>query len=145
MPDVLMFLGSGFEDLEAVTGSENRRLIHTAHASIYHWLIAGTAVHEQRGEWLIPHVYSALVLGEPALRHGWYCENLTDEHSDTMEDFDCAYACEGLARASAVLGETKVAKQHKAEARKLGDLIRDSESRKIFDGGFYGGDWHGVP
>lgn len=39
-----------------------------AHASIYHWLHAGTEVHHQRGEWLISKVQAVLGNGTEALR-----------------------------------------------------------------------------
>ncbi len=121
------------------TDDDDRRMIHTVHASLYHWLTAGTVIEEQRGEWLVSHVYATLGLGESALRHGKRCKALTDEFGDLMEDFDRAYACEGLARAYAVLGKTEEANRYKAEAHKLGDLIRDAEDRRIFDGDFHGG------
>jgi hypothetical protein len=40
---------------------EEVELLDAAHASLFHWRYAGTAVHLQRGEWLISHA--------DALRH----------------------------------------------------------------------------
>jgi hypothetical protein len=121
-----------------------RRMVHAAHASHYHWLHAGNEVNEQRGEWLIAHVYSVLGLGEAALRHAERCAELTAKLQDQLKDFDLAYSAEALARAHAVLGDGDRASEHKARARELGDKIAEPEDKKIFDGDFAAGDWHGV-
>jgi len=123
---------------------EDWHMIHAAHASHYHWLHAGTLVHEQRGEWLVARVYATLGHADSALRHAERCVELTEAHASEMEHFDLAYASEGLARACALKGDTKRAAGLKAKARELGAKIGDPESRKIFDGDFAGGDWHGV-
>ena len=83
---------------------ENRRMVHAAHASHYHWLHAGTGVHQQRGEWLISHVYAVLGLVGAALRHAQRCAELTEIHRDALKDFDLAYSVEALARAHALTG-----------------------------------------
>jgi len=123
---------------------EDWHMIHAAHASHYHWLYAGTIVHEQRGEWLIARVYTTLGHTDAALRHARRCVELTQKHQSEMEDFDLAYAQEGLARALALAGEHDAAGKAKADAQKLGAAIADDESRKIFEGDIAAGDWHGV-
>lgn len=117
---------------------------HAAHTSLYHWLQAGTGVNEQRGEWLVAHVYTVLGLGETALRHAQRCVELTGQYKDEMLDFDQAYAYEGLARAYALIGESQEATKYKAKARQLGDQIADAEDKSIFDADFAGGDWYGI-
>lgn len=124
--------------------AEDQRMIHAAHASCYHWLHAGTPLHEQRGEWLIARVYAVLGAGEAALRHAGRCRVLTEAHADLMQDFDRAYSCEGLARAHAVAGNAEEARRWKEQARKAGGSIAGEENRKIFVGDLDGGDWHGV-
>lgn len=123
---------------------DDRRMVHAAHASHYHWLHAGTVTHAQRGEWLIARVYATLGHADSALRHARHCLELTIAHDDKMEDFDHAYAHEGLARAQAVAGEQEEAAVLKAKARELGARIADPESRKFFDLDLAAGDWHGV-
>lgn len=123
---------------------EDWQMIHAAHASHYHWLHAGTIVHEQRGEWLIARVYVTLGHVEPALRHAERCLELSEAHAAEMKDFDMAYAYEGLARACALKGERDRAAALKSKARELGDRIDDPESKEIFDGDFRSGNWHGV-
>ncbi len=42
------------------TREEDELMVLTASASLYHWLQIGTAVHAQRGEWLLAQVYTVL-------------------------------------------------------------------------------------
>lgn len=120
------------------TEDENRRMVHAAHASLYHWLHAGAAVNEQRGEWLIARVYATLGRAESALDHAQRCRAITEEHSDEMKDFDIAYAFEGLARAYALAGQADEAARFKKQAREAGNAIADAEDRKIFDHDYEG-------
>ena len=123
---------------------ENEEMIHAAHASCLHWLKAGTAIHHQRGEWLIAHVYAELGLAEPALRHAQRCQELTHEHADQMADFDLAYAHEGLSRAYAIAGQHEQAEKELKMAKQAGQAIADKESKKIFLGDLCSGNWGGL-
>ncbi len=120
---------------------EDFLLVHCAHASLYHWLHAGTGVHQQRGTWLLSHVYAQLGLGEMALRYAQECMRLTEQHSEEMADFDQAYAQECLARAFAVLGDLDNAAEYRSRAQAAGELISGEEDRKIFMGDLNGGNW----
>ena len=120
---------------------DDERLVHLAHASCYHWMLAGTPLNHQRGEWLIARVYIVLGHAESAIRHATRCMELTEAHRDLMKDFDFAYANEGCARANALAGNIDIAVKHKAEARKLGDAIADAEDKSIFDGDYDSGPW----
>lgn len=134
-------------DLLAKAGrsvQESEEMVHAAHASCLHWLKAGTGLHHQRGEWLIARVYAELDLAEPALRHAERCQELTRVHADLMSDFDLAYAHEGLARAYAVAGQHEQAKEHLRLAKQAGQAIADKESKKIFLGDLYSGNWGGL-
>ena len=51
------------------THEDNMNMIHTAHASRYHWGQIGTALELSRGEWQISRVYALLSMGESALFH----------------------------------------------------------------------------
>jgi hypothetical protein len=123
------------------TPEESERMVHAAHASLYHWLFAGGGVNQQRGEWLIARVYAELGVGEAALRHAQRCQELTDQHAAEMKDFDRAYAFEALARANAVAGDLEAATQYRKQARDAGDAIADQETRTYFDGDLAGGNW----
>jgi hypothetical protein len=127
------------------TPSDNERMIHAAHASLYHWLNAGgTGLHHQRGEWLLAHVYTVLGLSEPALRHALRCQELTSDFADLMQDFDRAYAYESLARAHALAGDRDAAFEYLKLAQASGAAIQNDEDRDIFMGDFNGGEWYGL-
>ncbi len=91
--------------------SDKNELLYAAHACTYHWRFVGTAVHQQRGEWLIGHVHVVLGHANEALRHAERCFELTQSNKNTMQDFDLAYAFEGLARAHAMIGDHKMARE----------------------------------
>ena len=126
------------------SGAEDDEMLYAAHACTYHWLYAGTAVHQQRGEWLISHVYVELGNAQEALRHAERCHALTEAHRDEMEDFDVAYAYEGLARAHALGGSLEEARPWHERAEQAGAAIADDEDREIFSGDLEGGDWYGL-
>ena len=114
------------------TPAEDERMVHAAHASCYHWLEAGTAVHHQRGEWLIARVYAELGRGADALRHAGRCMEITRAYPSDMADFDIAYAHEALARAHSLCGDTAEARHYKALAEEAAKAIVDPEDRAYF-------------
>lgn len=126
------------------TPQEAEEMLHAAHASLFHWLQAGTGVNHQRGEWMISRVHAVLGNGPEALRHAKRCAELTEEHAGLMLDFDKAFFLEALARAQALLGNSEEAARHIDLAQQAGDAIADDEDRKIFLEDFKGGDWHGL-
>lgn len=126
------------------TSEEDAALLRAAHTCLYHWLHAGSAVHHQRGEWLLARVYAVLGNSQAALRHAARCMHLTDQYRAEMEDFDLAYAYEGLARAHALAGNPAEARRYHAQAAAAGQTIGDAEDRSIFLGDFEGGEWYGL-
>jgi len=123
---------------------EDELMILSASASLFHWLQIGTAVHAQRGEWLLAHVYTVLKKGDPALEHAARCWELTTENRSEMKDFDLAYAEEGLARVFALQGDSEKAKQHHKMAEEEGGKIADPEDKQIFEGDFKAEPWFGM-
>jgi hypothetical protein len=124
--------------------SEEDEMLHAAHACAYHWQFVGTAVHQQRGEWLISHVHGVLGHGNEALRHAQRCFELTEANRNLMQDFDIAYAFEGMARAQAMLGDHRMAREFLVLAQQAGDAIANEEDKSIFMGDFDGGNWYGL-
>jgi hypothetical protein len=124
--------------------SEDEQMVYAAHASAYHWLQVGTGLHHQRAEWLIAHVYTVLGLAGAALRHATRCLGLAGEFADLMQDFDWAYAYEGLARAHALAGNRKEAREYIQLAEESGEAISNQQDKAIFLADFGGGDWHGL-
>ncbi len=123
--------------------SENDEILHAAYACAYHWKFIGTAVHQQRGEWLISHVHVVLGHATEALRHAERCFELTQANKGLMRDFDIAYAFEGLARVHAMLGDQKMAEEFLYLAEQAGNGIADEEDKSIFMGDFDSGEWYG--
>jgi hypothetical protein len=126
------------------TPDEDAEMLDAAHASLFHWRYAGTGVHQQRGEWLISHVYSLMGIGDEALRHAEHCLALTATHQGEIEDFDVAYAYLGMARAHAILGNETDARKYLALAERAGEAIADEEDRSIFTNDLVSGNWYGL-
>jgi hypothetical protein len=124
---------------EGRTEADNREMVDAAHASLWHWRYAGTLVHEQRGEWLVSHVYAVLGQGGPALVHAQRCWVLTEEGA--LEGFDYAYACEAVARAYAAAGDVKSAGAWRDHARNAAAQVTDPEDRAILDADLAAGPW----
>jgi hypothetical protein len=124
--------------------AEDDEMLHAAHACAYHWKFAGTALHQQRGEWLISHVHAVLGQSHEALRHAERCFEWTESHRELMKDFDIAYAFEGLARAHAMMGDHHVAQEFFDLAEQAGRAIANEEDRSIFMGDFEQGPWSGL-
>jgi hypothetical protein len=123
---------------------ENDEMLYAAHACTYHWKFAGTVAHQQRGEWLISRVHVVLGHGNEALRHAQRCFELTEANRNLMQDFDIAYAFEGMARAQAMLGDRKLAEEFLVLAEQAGNAIADDEDRTIFMGDFDRSPWFGL-
>lgn len=115
---------------DARTEAETREMVHAAHASLWHWLQCGDAVNEQRGEWLVSHVYAVIGRGEPAVVHALRCLDITE--SAGLQGFDRAYAYEAMARALA-LEHDETASEWRARAEAEGAAIADPEDRAIFE------------
>jgi hypothetical protein len=126
------------------TADEDAEMVDAAHASLFHWRYAGTGIHQQRGEWLISHVYAALAQGAEALHHAERCLALTATYQAEMEDFDVAYAYLGMARAHAILEHQADAQKYLALAQSAGAAIADEEDRSIFIKDLNGGNWYGL-
>ena len=78
------------------SSDEEDLMIHTAHASRYHWGVVGTVVNAVRGDWQIAHVYTVLNLPERAVHYAQSCLRQCQEQH--IGDFDLAYAYEAVAR-----------------------------------------------
>ncbi|MEE2751708.1 MAG: hypothetical protein VX519_09780 [Myxococcota bacterium] len=102
-------------------------MIHAAHASRYHWGVAGTPLHCARGEWQISRVYAVLGRGEPASWHARryleFCE------SNECSAFDKGFAHESMSRAAAHLGNVDECAEHIRKARLISSDIDNEEDR----------------
>lgn len=89
-------------------------------------------------------VYIALGAIEPALEYGRRTMEITVRNYEALADFDRAFAKELEARAWALTGNVERARTHHAEAKKLGEEIRDDADRREFFRQFEAGPWFGL-
>jgi hypothetical protein len=122
---------------------EAEEMLIAAYASLAHWLKAGTAIHQQRGEWLVARIYAELGRAEPALHHLAVTQNLTEQHRAQLEDFDVAFAEALAARVYALAGDGERARAHYARAEAMGNALVDAEDRQIFLDQLAEGPWFG--
>lgn len=110
--------------------ADDDRMVHAAHASRYHWEIAGTGENIARGEWLISRVYALLHRIEPCLYHADRCLQVTLQND--LKDFDLAFAYEAMARASSLAGDEIETAKYVTLAKDAGAEIKDPDDRTYF-------------
>jgi hypothetical protein len=137
-------LAWGLLELPTRARDEDERMISAAYASLFHWGQVGTAANWQRGEWLVARVQAALGRQTEAMRHARACMDLTEAHPEAMEDFDIAFAHEGMARVLALAGDLGAATQHLRRAEEAGRAIQDPEDRAVFFDCLAWGGWQGL-
>ncbi|MEO8208144.1 MAG: MerR family transcriptional regulator [Chloroflexota bacterium] len=118
------------------TAAETDEMIHAAHASRYHWSLAGTEINLARGEWQVARVYSVLGRGEPALFHAARClaHAQAAAAAGGAEDWDLASAYEAMARATAVAGDRAAAAMWRQRVLDALPLIADPADREVIEG-----------
>ncbi|GAA4353011.1 MerR family transcriptional regulator [Angustibacter luteus] len=114
---------------DARTRADDDRMLHMAHASRYHWELAGNAVNLARGEWLCSRVYALQRRGEPSLHHAQRVLDLCQENE--IGDWDLAFAYEALARAHAVCGDEEAARAATEQALACAEDVTDPEDRAL--------------
>lgn len=118
---------------EARTPDRDDELLHTAHASAWHWRQASDGVERARAEWLCSRVNAVLGRGEAAVHHARRCLDLLAAHPGGREDWDEAAACESMARALAVAGDPAGAAEWRDRAREALAGIADPEDRAVIE------------
>ena len=111
------------------TPDEDALLVHTAHASAYHWTVVGQPVNFARSHWQCSRVYCVLGRAEPALYHARYVLELCQRHG--IGDWDLAFAYEALARAYAVAGDAEQARRWREQARLASVDITEDDEREL--------------
>jgi tetratricopeptide (TPR) repeat protein len=110
--------------------TDERTMLHLAHASRYHWSLVGTPRNISVGDWQISRVYATLNQPELALQFAKSCLEIC-EKNDLSEVLHTAY--EAVARAYAVSKNYPLAKDYLTRAREhLAKLKLDEEDRKIY-------------
>ncbi len=112
------------------TTEDDLQMIHTAHASRYHWGEIGTPVEFVRGEWQISRVYALVGMSESALYHAKHCLEICTDNQ--IGDFDLAFAYEAIARAYRVTKNDRLMKTYLEKANKAAKDIEKQEDRDYF-------------
>ena len=115
------------------TPAETDEMIHSAHASRFHWSRAEgmEPVNLARGEWQCSRVYAVLGRAEPAVWHARRC--LAINEANGQGDWDIASAYEAMARATGVAGDEAAAADWKAKATAALDGIADTDDRDVIE------------
>ncbi|NHJ86940.1 MAG: hypothetical protein FK734_15870 [Asgard group archaeon] len=119
-----------FLDKKDRTIEENDEMIHSAHASRYHWGKIGKPINFERGEWQISRVYSVLKRSEPALYHAQRCLDICK--ANNIGDFDIAFAYEALARAYSIAGMSDKKQYYLDLAQEAGEKIAKKDDKEYF-------------
>jgi hypothetical protein len=114
------------------SAEDDEQMVHAAHASRYHWGVAGGPVQWARGEWQCARVYAVLGRSEPALHHARRCLELAIRHD--LGPFDVGAAHEAMARSYRAAGDEEKTAEHVALARAQSAGITDVEDKAILDG-----------
>ena len=110
--------------------ADGLEMVHAAHASRYHWGIAGDARNRAIGEWQIARVYAILHRPEAARVHAAEALRLSQEHD--LGAFMLATAHEALARAAMAAGDAAAFDHHRAASEQAGVAIDDEEDREVW-------------
>jgi hypothetical protein len=124
------------------TSADDDLMIHSAHASRYHWSIAGNVVNYLRGDWQIAHVYTLLNLPERALHYAQLCLRQCEDNQ--IGDFDLAFAYEAVARAQACQGNRAEAEKFYRLAEAAGLQIAETDDRELFLSDLAKLPWYGL-
>jgi DNA-binding transcriptional MerR regulator len=113
------------------TRDDDDRMIHTAHASRYHWgqVATATPANLARGEWQVSRVYAVLGRSEPAIHHAQRVVDICTGNG--IGNWDLAFAYEALARAYAVAGDAEAARRWTDKALAAAELITGDVDRDL--------------
>lgn len=112
--------------------AEDRELIATAQASLYHWIQRPdvTPKHMSIGLWLVARVHAVLGHATEALRVAQDCLDLSRD--EDLEPFCLAYAHEAVCRAAWVAGDGALAREHLALVIEYAGRV-EGEDRALID------------
>lgn len=117
------------------TEEDELMMIHSAHASAYHWRQVGKRVNFARSEWQLARVYTILSRVQQAMYHAQNCLNICKEcekNKEEIADWDIPFAYEALARASVAAGAKETAEKFLKLAKEEGEKIAGDGDKKYF-------------
>jgi len=116
-------------ELDVRTPEQDRELLAVAFASRYHWGWVGGDEEAMVGDWLIAHVASLEDLGDLAHRYATTAFDVC--RANGWADWRLASMLEGMARASAAVGDDQARDRYAAEARRVLATIDDKDDREL--------------
>ena len=116
-------------EVENRSEEQDCEMVHSAHASAYHWMQVGTAANRARSEWQCSRVYTVLGRAEPALWHARKCLAICEREG--IGDWDLGFAYEAVARAYAVAGDADETKRWLEQARNAAAEIAEDDDREL--------------
>ncbi len=116
---------------EGRSQDDDDRMVHTAHASRYHWgqVPTATPTHLARGEWQVSRVYAVIGRSEPAIYHAQRVVDIC--LANGIGDWDLAFGYEALARAFAVAADPETARKWTDQALAAAAAIAEDEDRDL--------------
>ena len=120
-------------DKERLTPEEVDAMLHTAHASYYHWTKRDdfTPRNQSIGLWQLSRVYLAASHSYLGVHYARECIKVSE--AAELDPFYLAYAYEAMARAQIEVGLTGEAERSLAYARELAAKVKDKQERKALN------------
>jgi hypothetical protein len=108
---------------------ENMSMLHTAIASLWHWMQRDdvTAENLSVGHWQVSRVYCLLKQPHNARAYGLQALKYAQE----LPAFYKGYAYEALARAEMIVNNRVIMKTHLEKAREMLEQIEDEEDKQL--------------
>jgi len=116
-------------DKKGRTPQEDERMIMLNQASLWHWTQRADCSDQNLsvGYWQASRIRALLGQAAEAQRYG----QLSRQYSEKLEPFYLGYAYEALARSEQVAGNMVNAREYAAEARRLAEMVKDAEDKKL--------------
>jgi hypothetical protein len=118
-------------DLAERTPEQDRNMLMLAFAARWHWGEVGTPENIAISDWQVGHV--ACLAGETALAMRFAQAAYDAARGEGMPDWLRASTAEGMARASAVAGDSASYEHFADEARRLIATLDDEEDRALIE------------
>jgi hypothetical protein len=113
------------------TPEEDRELLATALASWLHWRQVGTPVNRAVADWQVARVWA--VLGDAAAAEAHGLESLRVAEEAALGPFFVGYACEALARAAGVAGDSTAREAWRERAARAAAEVADEGDRALLE------------
>jgi hypothetical protein len=115
------------------TPDDTDLMVHSAHASAFHWRQIGNVPNRSRGEWLCSRVYAVLDRAEPSLWHAQRCLAIVEAGGEGFEDWERGSALEAVSRAYAVGGNREQALRYRELSSAELPKIAEADDREVLE------------